>query len=162
MIALSTDREAIGAALGRIPGGAGILTSAHAGRATGMLVSWFQQVSFEPPMIAIALRRGRPIAELIDASGAVVLHVIPTDDVGPLFKQFGRGFSLDEDAFVDLAHGETPFGPLIDRIPIALACRVRNRVPAGDHDLYIVEVASARGDVSNAPYVHIRKTGLSY
>ncbi|MCC7292401.1 MAG: flavin reductase family protein [Phycisphaerales bacterium] len=162
MTSLSTDREAIGAALGRIPGGAGILTSAHAGRATGMLVSWFQQVSFEPPMIAIALRSSRPIAGLIDACGALLLHVIPVDDVGPLFKHFGKGFSLGEDAFVNIPHSTTEFGPSIDGIPVALACRVRNRVEAGDHDLYLAEVVSARGDVSHAPYVHIRKTGLSY
>ena len=47
------------AALGRVPSGLFILTARHGHRETGMLASWVQQCSFDPPQLSLCLRRGR-------------------------------------------------------------------------------------------------------
>ncbi len=154
-------KNRIAAAIGRIPSGCFILTAEHAGRATGVLASWVQQASFDPPLVTAALRRGRPIVELIEGSRGFVLNVIG-DPPTALFKQFGKGFSLEEDAFAGLDIEATPAGPRILSCPAHLVCRVRDRFSTGDHDLFLAEVIAGDGDSAVRPYVHLRSNGLSY
>lgn len=155
------DMDTIGAAIGRIPSGCSILTVAHNGRSTGVLVSWVQQATFDPPCVTVCIKQGRPAAELIDTSQRFLLNVIGEDSAA-LFKHFGKGFDLDKDAFAGLAVRETCYGPLIESCIAHIGCNVSKKVPIGDHDLYVGEV-QAGGVVEGAkPYTHIRKSGMSY
>ena len=155
------DFDTIGVAVGRIPSGCSILTAKHNGTSTGLLVSWVQQAAFEPLSLTVCLKQGRPAAELVDGSEQFLLNVIGEDSAAML-KHFGRGFSLEEDAFHGLSVRETEFGPLIESCIAHLGCRVSRKVPVGDHDLYVAEVIAA-GVVEDArAYTHRRKTGLSY
>lgn len=158
---LSTQRETIGSAVGRIPSGCAILTVQHAGRATGVLVSWIQQAAFEPLMLSVALKHGRPAQELIDAAGRFALNLIGEDPTS-MFRHFGRGFGLDEDAFTGLQIEASDFGPLLQTAIAHLGCEVKSRVPAGDHQLYVVEVRAGWARPGAKPYVHTRNSGLSY
>ncbi len=78
-----------------------------------------------------------------------------------MFKHFGKGFSIEEDSFAGLSVVDKPCGVVIDDQIAWLAAKVRSRCDAGDHWLYIGEVVEAGGGEA-APYVHIRKNGLSY
>ncbi len=155
------EQSSIAAAIARIPSGCSILTAEHDGRATGTLVSWVQQAAFEPPAITVCLKRGRAVGELIDASGRFTLNVIG-EDPSKMFKHFGKGFSLDEDAFAGLQTEPTPYGPRLSDAIAHLGCRVMQKVAAGDHDLYVAQVATGTAAKGKGPYVHIRKSGLSY
>ncbi len=161
MESLDQTRQAIGLAMGRIPSGCSILTVSHGGRATGTLVSWVQQASFEPPAITVAVKRGRPVAGLVDGSKRFLLNVIG-EDPAPMFKQFGRGLGLEEDAFAGLAVEQTEFGPLLRGCIAHLGCRLMQVAAVGDHDLYIAEVAAGASALGSKPYVHLRHSGLSY
>jgi flavin reductase (DIM6/NTAB) family NADH-FMN oxidoreductase RutF len=159
---MSDDRSSgIAASLGRIPSGCSILTAQHGGRTSGMLVSWIQQAAFEPPAVSVCLKRGRPMIELIDASKRFLLNVIDQDPTA-MFKHFGRGFSLEEDAFAGLATEPTEFGPLIKACVAQLGCKVMSRTPVGDHDLYLGEVIWGRVAPGAKPYIHLRNSGFSY
>lgn len=155
------DRDQIGAALGRIPSGCFILTAAVGGRATGVLVSWVQQAAFEPPSLTVCLKHGRPVMELIDASGRFLLNVIG-QDWAAMFRHFGRGFTLDEDAFSGLRIEPTEFGPMLRSSISQIGCRVGGRFEIGDHTLYAAEALAAQLVGEPKPYVHLRKSGLSY
>lgn len=153
--------ESIGAAIARIPSGCSILTVEHAGRSTGMLVSWVQQAAFAPPSITVAVKQGRPANLLIDAAQRFVLNVVG-EDPKLMFKHFGKGFSLEEDAFFGRSVERHDFGPLLTECIAQLGCRCIQRIPAGDHDLLLAEVVWARASEGSKPYVHLRKSGLSY
>lgn len=159
---MSTRREVIGAGLGRIPSGCAILTVQDESRSTGVLVSWVQQASFDPPSVSVALRKGRPAGEMVEKSGRFLLNIIGTNPTA-LFKHFGKGFSPDEDAFGGLSVSPSSFGMRIHSCIAHLGCRMTQRVAVGDHDLYIgtVEAAGEMGQVFQ-PYVHIRSSGFSY
>jgi len=158
---VNSDSTNIAAALGRIPSGCSILTAQSAGRATGMLVSWVQQASFDPPALTVCMKPDRPITTLIEASGRFVLNLIGEDPTA-LFKQFGKGFSLEENAFGGIDVNDTEFGPAI-KIAIAhLGCKVLDRFSAGDHDIFLAEIKAASATDDARPYVHIRKSGFSY
>jgi len=158
---LDKDRDRIGMAMGTVPSGCSIFTVEHAGRSSGVLVSWVQQAAFEPPSISVCVKRGRPIVELIEASKRFMLNVIGEDPTA-MFRHFGRGFTLDEDAFAGLQTTPTDFGPMIDGCIAHLGCRVNQKVAVGDHDLYVAEVVAAASVNGAKPYTHLRSTGLSY
>lgn len=153
--------EMIGAAVGMIPSGCSILTVEHDGRRTGLLVSWVQQASFEPLSLSVCVKRGRGAQELIDAVGRFVLNVV-SDDPSAMFKHFGKGFSLEEEAFEGVATEPSEHGPMLTDCVAQLGCAVTERIAVGDHDLYVVAVETGRSTRGAKPYVHLRKTGLSY
>ncbi len=158
---MQPELDAIGRGIARIPSGCSILTVTHGDRSTGMLVSWVQQAAFVPPAISVCVKDGRPPNQLIDAAGRFVLNVIGQDPA-PLFKHFGKGFSLEEDAFDGVESDSSPFGPTLRSAVAHLGCAVTDKVTVGDHILYVatVETADAAADVK--PFVHLRKNGLSY
>jgi len=158
---MDTANETIGAAIGMIPSGCSILTVADGGRRTGMLASWVQQASFEPLAVSVCVKRGRPAQELIDEAGQFVLNILGENPTA-MFKQFGKGFSLDEDAFDGLDVASSEHGPVLSACVGQLGCRVANKVEAGDHDLYVAVVEAAAVTPNTKPYVHLRKSGLSY
>ena len=158
---LSEDLNVIGTALGRIPSGCSILTAQHAGRSSGLLVSWVQQAAFTPPTLTVGLKRGRPIGALINDSRHFLLNVIGENEV-KMLQHFGKGYSVKEDAFAGLEIAATDFGPLLKACRAFLGCQVRQVVPVGDHDLYVAEVVVAEADMRTKPYVHLRKSGRSY
>jgi len=151
----------VAAAIGRIPSGCAILSARHAGRRMGMLASWIQQAAFEPPMVSVGVKKGRPIEPLIDGSSAFVLNLLGESPT-PMFRHFGKGFAPGDDAFAGLAVEEQSHGILIpDRIAWLAAC-VRGKHDAGDHWLYLGEIVAGEGASDMKPYVHMRKNGLSY
>lgn len=158
---MKIDTDTVGAAIGRIPSGCSVLTVEHAGRSTGVLVSWVQQAAFDPPSITVCLKKGRAANELLTASERFLLNIIG-EDASAMFKHFSKGVSPDKDAFAGLPVRSTEYGPLIESCIAHLGCQLSQVVSVGDHDLYVGEVAAA-GVVDGAkPYTHLRKTGLSY
>ena len=53
---MSSAISPLAAALGKIPSGLAIATSAGAHDRTAFLASWYQQVSFNPPLIALSIK----------------------------------------------------------------------------------------------------------
>src|ERR1700723_3031812 len=87
--------DSIADILGRIPSGLFVLTTRHGEQDSGMLASWVMQAGFEPPMVSVAVRSDRHIAEWLTAGSPFVLHVLPTGQK-TLLKHFGRGFEPGE------------------------------------------------------------------
>ena len=157
---MRTDRESIGAAMGRIPSGCCILTVEHAGQRTGVLVSWVQQAAFEPLSISVCVKKGRPAVELMERARRFLLNVVG-EDPAAMFRHFGRGFGPEEDAFAGIRTEATAFGPLLPECIAHLGCELTQSLDVGDHLLYIASVIAGAGG-GNQPYVHLRKSGLSY
>jgi flavin reductase (DIM6/NTAB) family NADH-FMN oxidoreductase RutF len=162
----STSRDDIGAVLGRTPSGLFVLTARNAaGDETGMLASWVQQASFEPPAVTVAVNRKRFLNDWLAESPQVVLNL-----VGETQKQFlghfGRGFEPGVPAFEGLNTTQAANG--ITALADALGWlegTVTAQAEAGDHVVYVVEItAAAQGAKLEAekPWVHIRKNGFGY
>ncbi len=147
-------------AIGLIPSGCCILTATAANESTGMLASWVQQAAFEPLMVTVAVKTGRPIEKLIQRSQRFTLNLLGEDPFA-LFKHFGGGFEPGEAAFEGLPVEDTPHGVELADALGWLSCSVAAMTPAGDHTVYLGRVESGRRR-DGKPYVHLRKTGRSY
>lgn len=155
------SKAQVARAIGQVPSGCFVMTASHGSRATGILASWVQQASFEPPMVTAAVKHGRPIQELIDASGHFVLNHISENPLA-MFRHFGRGFKLEESAFDGLSTQIDPAGIIIQDCLGHLSCRVVSSIDAGDHRVYVAEVVGASFKDGGRPYVHLRSNGLQY
>lgn len=154
------DNTAIGKAIGRIPSGCGILTAGDVTTGTGMLCSWVQQCSFDPPAISVCVKKGRPIEAELDRTRAFVLNVIG-EDTAKMFKHFGKGFGPGEPAFTGLVTSADPHGVILKDAIAHLACKLTGKHDTGDHFLYTGRVVSAAASDAK-PYVHVRKNGMDY
>src|SRR5437763_8597434 len=139
-----THDQALAAALGRVPSGLFVLTVRGGDQETGMLASWVQQCSFDPPQISLAVKPGRFASDLLTPNAAFVVNVV-TAGQNDLVKHFGKGFGPSEPAFAGLDVYHTAEGVPVLRTALAhLDCRVAGRYGAGDHDLVIGRVVAGR------------------
>ncbi|QDU22374.1 flavin reductase family protein [Urbifossiella limnaea] len=152
--------DAMMAAVGRIPSGLFVLTVSAGGRETGMLASWVQQCSFQPPRVSVAVSKERwVLPELVEGTGFVV-NVLAEGDK-KLVAHFGKGFAPDADAFAGLDVTR-------DGVPVLLAahafitCRVAARFDAGDHVLVVGDVVGGAVHHDARPATHVRRTGTHY
>jgi flavin reductase (DIM6/NTAB) family NADH-FMN oxidoreductase RutF len=154
--------KGLAAALGRVPSGLFILTARHGDSETGMLASWVQQCSFEPPMVTAAVRCGRDLLEWLAPGAAFTINVLEEDST-EMLVHFGRGFPLGTPAFVGLeVHRPGGAPPVLNDALTYLECRVESRRATGDHELLVGRVVAGAVQGDGRPMVHVRKSGLHY
>jgi flavin reductase (DIM6/NTAB) family NADH-FMN oxidoreductase RutF len=160
-------RQAVGKALGRIPQGLYILTAAYEHRRRGVMVSWVQQASFEPPMVLVSLRKGREIVPLIHESHAFALSQVSEEDKLTL-KKFADGLRPgqrhDDDPLAGIETMRRATGaPIICKALSFMDCElVRHIDVEGDHDLYVGLIRDG-GPLHNGRItVRLREDGFKY
>jgi flavin reductase (DIM6/NTAB) family NADH-FMN oxidoreductase RutF len=160
---LRPETTGLSQALGRIPSGLYILTVRHGGQGTGMLASWVQQAGFEPPMVTVAVRHDRYVADWIAASGRFVLNQLPTGSKS-LIRHFGRGFSETAPAFEGVPiREEGQGGPILSSALAFLESEVTGEIRSGDHRIFLAEVvAGGLLHPDGEPFLHVRANGFHY
>ncbi|MCC6581355.1 MAG: flavin reductase family protein [Phycisphaeraceae bacterium] len=156
-------RAGIAAALGRIPSGLFVITARHEDRATGMLASWVQQVCFEPPMVSIAVAKGRPIMPLISESRHFGICQLPVGEK-IIVRKFAAGIDGGEDPFLgfEMIHNTVTGVPILAHVLGYLECEVKCHVDVeGDHDVFVGTVRAGR-HIAGEPWVHLRDDGFKY
>jgi flavin reductase (DIM6/NTAB) family NADH-FMN oxidoreductase RutF len=157
-----SEDDSLAAALGRIPSGLFVLTVRHGKKETGMLASWVQQCSFNPPQLTAALRKERDILTWLTEGSAFTVNVIPEGGKA-LVAHFGKGFEVDQPAFDGLEvrrNDETP--PVLLASHAYLVCRVTWQLDVGDHILVVGRVVAGGVLHPGHPTVHVRKNGMKY
>lgn len=154
-----TERQRIGTAVARVASGIYVATARVDGEPMGMLCSFIEQCSFDPPMISIAVGKDRALLDALDGHGLFGLHVLSKENQ-PLMKAFSR----PGDSFEGLELIENLFEiPQIAEAHAFLACKVAGRVVCGDHILFTAEVFD--GELQHPgqePMVRVRANGLKY
>jgi len=150
------------AALGRIVSGLFIVTARHETHGeTGMLASWVMQCGFEPPLITLVIRKGRPLADWLRAGTPFLVNILDTDQKD-LIGHFGRGFNVGEDAFEGVPIERITAGVVLTESLGYLECQSESSVLTGDHELFVARVIGGRMLEEAQPMVHVRKNGLHY
>lgn len=156
------DNGSLFAALGRIPSGIYIVTIGDGEDATGMLASWVQQAGFEPPMLSLAVKEGRPLTERLEGGEPFVINIVATGQT-KFLKHFGKGFEPGEPAFEGIELTESSIGvPALAETLALLECRGTGAIEAGDHRVVVAEVTGGKLLNEGEPMTHIRKSGDHY
>ena len=160
------SRATIARVLGRTPSGVFILTAANAaGDETGMLASWVQQASFEPPMVSVAVNNKRYLNDWFKEMPRAALNLLG-ESQARMIRHFARGFAPGVKAFEGLDVERSSDGlPVLSEALGYLEGRVAARTPAGDHTLILLEIVGAGvgADLdTERPMVHISRNGFKY
>ncbi len=130
-------------------------------------VAWAGTVNSEPPMVSVSLRKERYSHGLISASGEFVVNLVDeglaraTDFCG---VRSGRDIDKAAELGLTLTEAEgLEAAPRVDGAPVSLACRVRQVLELGSHDMFIGEVVAVqvRKDLLDEKgALHLEKAGL--
>jgi flavin reductase (DIM6/NTAB) family NADH-FMN oxidoreductase RutF len=145
-----------------VPSGLFVLTARHGKQETGMLASWVQQCSFDPPLVSAAVGKGRPVLDWLTDGAAFGVNVVPEGEK-KLVAHFGKGFAPGEPAFTGLdVERDGDAAPALTVAHAFLDCRVVAQYDAGDHVLVIGRVVGGRLLSHERPATHVRRSGAHY
>ncbi len=128
-----------------------------------MLSTWLSQISFDPPLISIGIKDGRPILSALSESTPFVVNVLSKGNMH-IFKNFAKPDLPGEARFEGLpCEPDHEYGPVLSAAVSYLCCQVKKHIPVGDHVLVIAEVAGGAWlNENEEPMVHLRKSGFQY
>lgn len=112
-------------------------------------IAWSGIACSEPPMITIAIRKGRFSHGIISESKEFVVNVISenllsqTDYCG---IKSGKSVDKFKEAKLTPVKGTKVNAPLIEECPVNLECMVKTVASLGSHDLFIGEIAATHID----------------
>jgi flavin reductase (DIM6/NTAB) family NADH-FMN oxidoreductase RutF len=152
-------------AVGLIPSGLFIVTVRDPSTQLidGYLASFVQQISFNPLIVSLAIKPGRPAYDLIKSGNPFVINIVGDHDKAYL-KHFWKGYDPAQNPFIEIPHHTGEFsGVILDQAKAAIECVMTSFTKPGDHEVVFAEVkASHIMNSESKPMVHIRKSGADY
>lgn len=116
-----------------------VVTVGLEGGATALTASWVSQVSFEPPLVMVALGRERFSSRILRQGKKFVVHVLE-EGQERLAGSFASDESGDRLGGVSIVEPQTTGAPVLADALAYLDCEVTEAVDAGDHTLFIGRV----------------------
>jgi flavin reductase (DIM6/NTAB) family NADH-FMN oxidoreductase RutF len=127
--------------MGQMSYGIYILTSFYRKERGGMVASWVSQVSYDPPMVMVAVHPKRFSHHLIDQSGYFALHLLSRNQTD-LIDCFKGPDPAAKFASIPWSRGKTHC-PVLASCLAYMECEVKARYSPGNHTLFIGEVIDA-------------------
>ncbi len=122
-----------------------VMTAAFEDARSAILVEWVQQCAQNPPMVCVAVHKGRPIEPIIRDSRSFALCEVPEDDLF-LERMLRRASEHDDDVLESIPHETLRTGsPCITRGGRVFDCEVMRHIDfEADYELYIVQVVAMK------------------
>jgi len=123
-----------------------VVTSCYEGRANGQIANTVIQVTAEPPRIAVAISKDNYTHEFISKSGVFAVSVLSVTTPMPFIGRFGfrTGKEFDKLPGIEQEEGVTGCPVVTENAVSVFEGRVRDRVDAGTHTVFIADVVSGR------------------
>ncbi len=127
-----------------ISNGVYIITVRTKERVNGMTAAWVSQVSMNPLLLMVSIAPARFTHDLIKESGYFAINVLD-EDTQNYGAVFGFRSGRKTDKFQSISYFDAPGGsPVLDDALAYFECKVADILHAGDHSLFIGEVAAAK------------------
>ena len=141
---MTSDPQIIHNALRSIPSGLFVLTCAFDKYRTGILSSWVQQCSSEPPMLVVAVKKGQIIEPMLRDARAFVLNMMPAGDRRSI-RRFGKLLERTDDPFLSIDFDTAVTGvPILKNALGWFECELEGHLsPDADCRLYLGRVVAA-------------------
>ncbi|HMK48556.1 MAG TPA: flavin reductase family protein [Thermodesulfovibrionales bacterium] len=113
-------------------------------RINGMTAAWLSQVSFNPIQLMVSIAPARYTHNLIRESGYFAVNTLD-EETRDYAAAFGFKSGRKADKFQGVSFFDAPNGsPVLNGAHSFFECKVVDTFTAGDHTLFIGEVAEAR------------------
>ena len=137
--------------------------TAKAGDEVSMMTcNWLTQVSFDPILVMLAVEGDSHTRQVFEAAGAFAINIYETGQ-REFAGQLGRTFAKHPEkvAGLDWKPGPLTGSPLLSSALAWVECKVLNKVPAGDHVLFVAEVVEVGLNREGTPLT-LKETGFKY
>ncbi|HXY26850.1 MAG TPA: flavin reductase family protein [Acidimicrobiales bacterium] len=126
-------------------------------------VNWLTQASFEPPLVAAAVKADSKLHAVVSEAGTFAVNVLAEDQLD-VVKAFFRSTTVEGDRINGqrFARGGETGSPILDVAPYWFECRVTDTVARGDHTVFVGEVVGAGVRDASRPPLTLRSTGMNY
>lgn len=139
-------------AIGQFASGVTIVTTLDGDRPVGITVNAFASVSLEPALVMIALDHRRFIVPAIEAGGRYAVNVLAEDQQWLSDCFAGANVTPNRAAFCGAAWHPGHTGlPLLSGAIASIECRVDQRIPLGDHLVFVGAVEAVTVQEPDAP-----------
>jgi len=131
--------------LAKIPYGVSVVTLGRGGAKVenGLTVSWMSQVSFNPPMLMVAVDKLHYSLDLLRSTKNYCVNLLG-DDQAALAGRFAKQANTGDDKLANVAQRPADSGAAILTEAVAyFDCEVSSMVEAGDHVLVIGRIDDA-------------------
>jgi flavin reductase (DIM6/NTAB) family NADH-FMN oxidoreductase RutF/CheY-like chemotaxis protein len=126
-----------------ITNGVYIVTVSDQGQINGVTTPWVSQLSYDPPMVMVAIAPLRKCHEMITNSGQFSLNILASGQVD-VAARFALTTGREMDKFEGVVPQRTPAGnPLLSGVFAYIDCELVKTVAVGDHSLFVGEVIGA-------------------
>jgi flavin reductase (DIM6/NTAB) family NADH-FMN oxidoreductase RutF len=152
--------------LWKMPSGLYLVGSTDGGaRRNLMTLNWATQVSFEPKLVAISVERTAVTHQLISTARVFSVCIVDREDRA-IVRKFVKPVEIDGEASTMNGfayHDGLTGAPILNQAVAYLECRVVQDVAAGDHTLFIGEVADAGFQVAeDTAVLRMEDTRMNY
>ncbi|MBW1668439.1 MAG: flavin reductase [Deltaproteobacteria bacterium] len=144
-------------ALSSMPHGIYVLTSAWQEKINAMIASWVTQVSYDPPLVMVAVHPNRLSHHLLEKGGSFGLHLISKRQED-LLKRFKGPEPERKFSSLEWSRGKTGC-PLLKECIGFVECVIREKYQPGNHTLFVGEVINARVLSSEKPLTTLEYGG---
>jgi 3-hydroxy-9,10-secoandrosta-1,3,5(10)-triene-9,17-dione monooxygenase reductase component len=134
--------------------GVTIVTTTYEGRPAGMTASAVCSLSLDPVLLLVCVDNRLTTHTAIEASRRFAVNVLGEGDEA-LARRFARS-GPDKFAGAPLIEGSDP--PLLAQAIAHFVCDVEERVPGGDHSIFVGRVLSCAATRGCRPLLYFRST----
>jgi flavin reductase (DIM6/NTAB) family NADH-FMN oxidoreductase RutF len=132
-----------------------------------LTVAWAGTVNSEPPMVSVSVQKKRYSHDIIRDSGEFVVNLVDEAHCKAM-DYCGVRSGRDGDKFVATGLHPMPaeglqYAPAVEECPAYLACKVRQVLELGSHDMFIGEVVAVQVQdqlFEEDGSLHMEKLGL--
>jgi flavin reductase (DIM6/NTAB) family NADH-FMN oxidoreductase RutF len=150
-------------ALQHITYGLYVIGSKGKGDSNGMTANWLTQISFDPPLVALAVEATAHTRTLIGESKIFSVNVLPPGAPEDLLVAFTKPQKRVGNKFekYETADGKATGAPILKDALSFFECKVIDQRKAGDHILFIGEVVNA-GVLKEGNPLTLQEVGWQY
>jgi len=144
-------------ALGSFATGVCVVTCRIGERTHGITINSLTSVSLDPPLILICVDKKAIAHEMIPQAGHFAINIL-TERQREISDYFAYRLALDPvHELRDVPHHPGVTGsPLIDGAMAHVECQLVERIPGGDHTIFLGQVLRAEGESDERPLLFHR------
>jgi flavin reductase (DIM6/NTAB) family NADH-FMN oxidoreductase RutF len=155
------DRE-IKQCLGQMMKGVQVIGAAHGELRRAYTSHWFDQVSFDEPIVMASVSPKHDTHPLMAAAGRFAVSILAADQIaeGQYFSYPGRKFEyVAEEYLVDWPERDEVL-PVVPNSIAWLRCETFQRMPMADHELFFARVTDVHaGRLKEPPLLYSSRLG---
>ncbi len=145
-------------AFGHMTYGIYVLTARFENTINGMIASWVSQVSYEPPLIMVAVHSNRYSHHLLEKGQAFALHVLDKSQKDMLQRFKGPD---PERKFFEIPWETGKTGvPVLENCMAWFELKVKEQHDPGNHTLFIGKVVDCGAQSSGTPLCTLDYEGM--